>query len=62
MPSLVDPQVGGTLSNRGNSLAQLDYAIEYLIEELAGSGGKWDIPETPPFPDKSRPNMSRNRQ
>ncbi len=42
--------------------AQLDFAIEHLLEVLANSGGKWDIPDTPPFPDKSRPNMSRNRQ
>jgi tricorn protease len=40
--------------------AQLDYAIEYLLEALADSGGKWDIPDTPPYPDKSRPRMSRN--
>ena len=42
--------------------AQLDYAIEHLLEELANSGGKWDIPDTPAYPDKSRPNMSKNRQ
>jgi tricorn protease len=42
--------------------AQLDFAIKYLLEELANGGGKWDIPETPAYPDKSRPNMSRNRQ
>ncbi|MEN8006033.1 MAG: S41 family peptidase [Candidatus Krumholzibacteriota bacterium] len=42
--------------------AQLDYAIEYLLEELANGNGKWDIPDTPAYPDKSKPNMSRNRQ
>ena len=41
--------------------AQLDKAIEYLLDELANSGGKWDIPETPAYPDKSRPHMSGNR-
>ena len=41
--------------------AQLDKAIEYLLDELANSGGKWDIPDTPAYPDKSRPHMSGNR-
>jgi len=38
--------------------AQLDYAIEYLLEQLADSGGTWDIPDAPAYPDKSKPNMS----
>jgi tricorn protease len=42
--------------------AQLDYAIEHLLEELANSVGKWDIPDTPDYPDKSRPNMSGLRK
>ena len=42
--------------------AQLDYAIEYLLKSWPSSGGKWDIPETPAYPDKSKPGMSRNRQ
>jgi tricorn protease len=37
---------------------QLDFAIAYLLEELANAGAKWDIPETPAFPDKSKPRMS----
>jgi tricorn protease len=41
--------------------AQLDFAIQYLLDELASSGGKWDIPDTPPYPDKSKPGMSRIR-
>ena len=43
--------------------AQLDYAIEFLLDELdgnGGNGGKWVIPETPAYPDKSKPGMSRN--
>ena len=38
--------------------AQLDYAVEYLLKQLKDSGGKWDIPEAPAYPDKSKPNMS----
>lgn len=37
---------------------QLDFAIEYLLKQLADNGGKWDIPETPAFPYKIKPYMS----
>ncbi len=43
--------------------AQLDYAIKYLLDELnrdRADGGKWVIPATPDYPDKSKPGMSRN--
>jgi len=39
--------------------AQLDYAIEHLLKELAESHGRWDIPEVPEYPDKAKPQMSR---
>lgn len=39
--------------------AQLDAAIAHLLDELARSGGSWKTPETPDYPDKSRPAMSR---
>jgi len=38
--------------------AQLDYAIDYLLQQLAESNGRWEIPPTPAYPDKSKPNMS----
>jgi len=41
--------------------AQLDAAIEYLLEQLDASGGKWDIPGPPPYPVKAKPSMSRDR-
>lgn len=37
---------------------QLDYAIDHLLLELKTNGAKWAIPETPPYPDKSKPRMS----
>ncbi len=42
--------------------AQLDAAIKFLQEQLAVSGGKWSIPATPNYPDKSKPGMSKNNQ
>jgi tricorn protease len=41
--------------------AQLDKAIEFLLEQLDTSGGKWDIPETPPYPIKAKPYMSKGK-
>ena len=41
--------------------AQLDRAIEFLLEQLDTSGGKWDIPGTPPYPIKAKPTMSKGR-
>ncbi len=38
---------------------QLDAAIEFLLNQLKNSGGKWDIPGTPTYPDKSKPGMSK---
>jgi tricorn protease len=38
---------------------QLDAAIEFLLTQLKNSGGKWDIPGTPAYPDKSKPGMSK---
>jgi tricorn protease len=41
---------------------QLDTAIEFLLKQLDESGGKWAIPPTPAYPDKSKPGMSKNDQ
>ena len=41
--------------------SQLDYAIEHLLEQLDGSGGKWDIPGPPPYPIKAKPYMSKGK-
>jgi len=38
--------------------AQLEYAIDSLLKELADNPGKWAIPDAPPYPDKSKPHMS----
>jgi tricorn protease len=38
--------------------AQLDFAIDHLLGKLADANGKWDIPATPDYPDKSKPHMS----
>lgn len=38
--------------------AQLEAAVAHLLNELRVHGDRWRIPETPPFPDKSRPRMS----
>ena len=37
---------------------QLDYAVDYLLKQLADSNGKWDLTPVPPYPDKSKPRMS----
>ena len=37
---------------------QLDYAIDYLLQQLADSNGKWDIPAVPAYPNKAKPKMS----
>ena len=37
---------------------QLDYAVDHLLKQLADSGGKWDIPPVPAYPDKAKPRMS----
>jgi len=41
--------------------AQLDAAIEFLLKQLEESGGKWDIPEAPPYPIKAKPYMSKGK-
>ena len=41
--------------------AQLDYAIDYLLKQLADSNGKWDIPAVPSYPDKAKPRMSKTQ-
>ncbi len=41
--------------------AQLDYAIDYLLKQLADSNGKWDVPETPAYPNKAKPRMSKTQ-
>jgi hypothetical protein len=41
--------------------AQLDYAIDYLLKQLADGQGKWDIPEVPSYPDKATPRMSKTQ-
>ena len=41
--------------------AQLDAAIEFLLEQLDSSGGKWDIIDTPPYPVKAKPYMSKGK-
>ncbi len=42
--------------------AQLDAAIAFLLKQLDESGGKWNIPATPAYPDKSKPGMSKVNQ
>ncbi len=37
---------------------QLDYAIDYLLKQLADNPAKWAIPQVPAYPDKSKPHMS----
>jgi len=37
---------------------QLDEAVKYLQDRLQAEGATWSIPETPAYPDKSRPTMS----
>jgi len=37
---------------------QLDYAIDYLLKQLADNPTKWAIPDVPAYPDKSKPHMS----
>ncbi|MCP4290994.1 MAG: hypothetical protein GY780_04055 [bacterium] len=39
--------------------AQLEYAVDYLLKQLADHPGKWAIPVTPEYPDKARPRMSK---
>ncbi|MDX2472199.1 MAG: hypothetical protein QNL91_00670, partial [Candidatus Krumholzibacteria bacterium] len=41
--------------------AQLDYAIEYLLKQLAASNGKWDVPALPSYPNKAKPRMSKTQ-
>ncbi len=41
--------------------AQLDKAIDYLLQQLQDNPGKWTIPPTPPYPVKARPAMSGGR-
>ncbi len=41
---------------------QLDAAIEFLLFQLENSGGRWSIPATPDYPDKSKPGMSKLNQ
>ncbi len=39
--------------------AQLDYAIKFLLKQLADNKGKWDVPALPDYPDKAKPRMSK---
>jgi tricorn protease len=39
--------------------AQLDYAIEYLLDQLKNSDGQWDVPGPPAYPNKAKPRMSK---
>jgi len=41
--------------------AQLDYAVEYLLKQLADNKGKWDVPGPPAYPNKAKPAMSNAR-
>lgn len=41
--------------------AQLDHAIDYLLQQLADGHGKWDIPPVPAYPNKAKPRMSGSR-
>jgi tricorn protease len=37
---------------------QLDHAIDYLLQQLADSNGKWELPAVPDHPNKAKPKMS----
>ncbi len=41
--------------------SQLDAAIDHLLRQLDSSGGKWDIPDAPPYPIKAKPTMSKGQ-
>ena len=42
--------------------AQLDFAVQYLLQQLEENPGKWDIPGPPQYPVKARPDMSGHRK
>jgi len=37
---------------------QLDYAVEYLLKQLADNPDKWSVPSLPKYPNKAKPRMS----
>jgi hypothetical protein len=39
--------------------AQLDFAVEHLLQQLHDSKGKWDLPAAPAYPNKAKPRMSK---
>lgn len=38
--------------------SQLDYAVEYLLQQLVDNPDKWAIPPLPAYPNKAKPRMS----
>ena len=43
----------------GGKDAQLDYAVNYLLKQLADNPEKWAIPAVPKYPNKAKPRMSK---
>ncbi len=41
---------------------QLDFAVQYLLQQLEENPGKWDIPGPPAYPVKARPRMSAGKK
>jgi tricorn protease len=41
--------------------AQLDFAVEHLLQQLHDSKGKWDLPAAPAYPNKAKPRMSKTQ-
>ena len=39
--------------------AQLDRAVEFLLQQLAENPGKWTIPDAPKYPNKAKPRLSK---
>lgn len=42
--------------------AQLDFAVQYLLQQLEENPHKWDIPAPPAYPIKARPHMSAGQE
>ncbi|PIV80607.1 hypothetical protein COW53_08765, partial [bacterium CG17_big_fil_post_rev_8_21_14_2_50_64_8] len=42
--------------------AQLDFAVQYLLQQLEENPHKWDIPGPPAYPVKARPHMSAGQE
>ncbi len=40
---------------------QLDFAVQYLLQQLEDNPGKWAIPPVPQYPVKARPKMSAGK-